>query len=332
MISDSQKLGVSIAASWAWGTSLIVGMEIAQNKGIGAWAIWALANTLTLAVFCELARRNVLGRHVFDKRYIKFMAVLIQCFCLVIQLNIINKVLIQMGMSSILSYCMATLTGIVFTIWMYKKGLSTSIKTDFWQWIIAVIAILSIIAIGIYSNVPNTVYPTSRIDDLLWGIWSAVILLSGPIGDVQHWQRADVAGKSCAFLWGSVFFGVYMLLILAMSYFKFNMAMNVILLLAVLCVTSSTIDSIAVAMHEISNKKTGTFIAIFICVFWGVFAEIGIIQLWSNAGKTVKEIGKQLGMKPEEVFRLSDFTRDDFLKIMMNGVAEYSKAYELKRI
>lgn len=284
MISDSQRLGVSIAASWAWGTSLIVGMEIAQNKGLWAWAIWAIANTVTLAVFGELARRNILGRHVFDKKYIKILAVLIQCFCLVIQLNIINKVIIQIGLPSLVSYSIATATGIVFTLWMYKKGLSTSIKTDFWQWIIAVFAILAIILIGIFSNSQNTVYPVSTFDDIIWGIWSALILLSGPIGDVQHWQRAEVAGRGYAFLWGSLFFGVYMLLILAMSYFKFNVAMNIILLLAVLCVTSSTIDSIAVAMHEIYNKKVGTLIAIFICVFWGIFAEIGIIQLWSNAG------------------------------------------------
>lgn len=284
LISAEKKLGVSIAASWAWGTSLIVGMEIAQNKGLCAWFIWAVANTLTLAIFGELARRNILGRHVFDKKYIKCLAVLIQCFCLVIQLNIINKVLIQMGLSEAVSYGVATLTGIVFTVWMYRYGLSTSIKTDFWQWIVAICAILAIVTIGICSCVPSIEYPSSSFDDVLWGFWSAAILLSGPIGDVQHWQRGEVAGRSHAFMWGSVFFGVYMVLILAMSYFRFNMAMNVILLLAVLCVTSSTIDSIAVAMHEIYNKKVGTIIAIFICVFWGLFAEIGIIQLWSNAG------------------------------------------------
>lgn len=49
-------------------------------------------------------------------------------------------------------------------------------------------------------------------------------------------------------------------------------------------------------------------------------------------GKTVKEIGKQLGMKPEEVFRLSDFSREDFLRIMMRGANTYSKAYEVKKV
>lgn len=56
-----------------------------------------------------------------------------------------------------------------------------------------------------------------------------------------------------------------------------------------------------------------------------------IVQRLIASGKTVKEIGKQLGMKPEEVYRLSDFSRDDFLRIMQRGAAGYSKAYDIQR-
>lgn len=55
-----------------------------------------------------------------------------------------------------------------------------------------------------------------------------------------------------------------------------------------------------------------------------------IVQKLIASGKTVKEIGKQLGMKPEEVYRLSDFSRDDFLRIMQRGAAGYSKAFDIK--
>lgn len=44
-----------------------------------------------------------------------------------------------------------------------------------------------------------------------------------------------------------------------------------------------------------------------------------IIKNLHDKGKTVKEISEHLGMKPEEVFRLSDFTREDFLKMMLKG-------------
>jgi hypothetical protein len=278
------KLGMSAAASWAWGTSLIVGMEIAQQKGLMAWSIWAVANVLTLVLFGELARRGVLGRKVFDIPLIKTAAILIQAFCLVIQLNIINKVLLSLGAAPWLGYSLATLTGIIFTLLMYKKGLRTSILTDRFQWLIAMAAILVIIGIGLATGAERFIYPTSTSSNIGWGVWSACILLAGPIGDVQHWQRGEVAGRTYSYHWGALFFAVYMLLILAMSYFKFNAAMNIILLIAVLCVTSSTIDSIAVAMHEVSNKRMGTLIALYICVFWGMFAKMGIIELWSKAG------------------------------------------------
>lgn len=57
-----------------------------------------------------------------------------------------------------------------------------------------------------------------------------------------------------------------------------------------------------------------------------------IVQGLIDEGKTVEEIGKQLGMTPEEVFRLSDFSRDDFLDMMTKGVTGYSKAAIFKKV
>lgn len=51
-----------------------------------------------------------------------------------------------------------------------------------------------------------------------------------------------------------------------------------------------------------------------------------IVKRLLDEGKTVKEIGKQLGMKPEEVFRLSGFTRDEFLDLMTKDHDQFSKA------
>ena len=57
-----------------------------------------------------------------------------------------------------------------------------------------------------------------------------------------------------------------------------------------------------------------------------------IVQGLIDEGKTVEEIGKQLGMTPEEVFRLSNFSRDDFLEMMTKGVTGYSKATIFKKV
>ena len=57
-----------------------------------------------------------------------------------------------------------------------------------------------------------------------------------------------------------------------------------------------------------------------------------IVQGLISEGKSVSEISKQLGMSPEEVFRLSDFTREDFLDMMTKGVAGYSKATIYRKV
>lgn len=49
-------------------------------------------------------------------------------------------------------------------------------------------------------------------------------------------------------------------------------------------------------------------------------------------GKSVNEIGKQLGMKPEEIFRLSNFSKEDFLKMMAGNKTGFSNARVITNI
>jgi ParB-like chromosome segregation protein Spo0J len=57
-----------------------------------------------------------------------------------------------------------------------------------------------------------------------------------------------------------------------------------------------------------------------------------IVKRLIDSGKEIPEISKQLGMKPEEVFRLSDFSKDEFLRMMTKGVQGFSKAEAITRI
>lgn len=57
-----------------------------------------------------------------------------------------------------------------------------------------------------------------------------------------------------------------------------------------------------------------------------------IVKELMNEGKTIEEIGKQLGMKPEEIFRLSDFSKEDFLNMMTKDVGGFSKAEFVTKI
>ena len=55
-----------------------------------------------------------------------------------------------------------------------------------------------------------------------------------------------------------------------------------------------------------------------------------IVKELLNDGKSIDEIAKQLGMKREEVFRLSDISREDFLRMLANE--EYSRAQVILRV
>lgn len=57
-----------------------------------------------------------------------------------------------------------------------------------------------------------------------------------------------------------------------------------------------------------------------------------IVKRLIDEGKSVQEISKQLGMRPEEIFRLSDFSREEFLEMMTDGVKSYSRAAIYKNV
>lgn len=57
-----------------------------------------------------------------------------------------------------------------------------------------------------------------------------------------------------------------------------------------------------------------------------------IVKELISEGKSVEEIGKQIGMRPEEVFRLSDFSKEDFLRMMIKADQGFSKAEFITKI
>lgn len=55
-----------------------------------------------------------------------------------------------------------------------------------------------------------------------------------------------------------------------------------------------------------------------------------IVKELLSSGKSVTEISKQLGMKPEEVYRLSGMKKDDFLRMIIKS-EEFGHAYAMRK-
>ena len=56
-----------------------------------------------------------------------------------------------------------------------------------------------------------------------------------------------------------------------------------------------------------------------------------IVKTLLENGKTVKEISKQIGMREEEIWRLSGVSKEDFLKMIIKD-KEHSKSFILRQI
>lgn len=278
------KIGCSSAASWAWGTSLIMGQQIAQEKGLVAWLIWAICNSLTLALFGWLYNSGHITPEIYKRKEAKIIALIIQLFCLLVQLNFINQQFSKITGDPKLSYIITVAIGFLFVLIVFKKGLPTSVKTDVFQWLLAIVGIIAVVVVGLVMKAPLQHFAETSTSGVMWGVWSGLILFAGPIGDIQHWQRAEADESKKGYYLGGFLFALYMCLILCMAFFEFNREMNIILLIAVLCVTTSTIDSIAVGLHELGNKYVGTGVALAVCLGWGLFVEMGMVQLWSSFG------------------------------------------------
>ena len=280
--SQNLYLGTSIAISQAQGTSLILGIQIAQTKGLEAFLIQAIANCLTLALFGQLYKRKIIFSQVLDLPLVRIFTNLIQVFCLVIQLKILNETLLGF-FDPVASYLITVLCASGLLLWMFRRGLRASIFTDSIQGSMTLIALLGMVSYCLWNQevIPT---PSSGSSDISQGIWSACILLSGIMTDIQHQQRAEVNKGGYAFEYASILFALYLSLVYILSKFQFDYTLNLLLLLVVLGVTTSTIDSIAVALHRDFGRKIGTLVGLSICIGFGVLLELSVLSIWSYFG------------------------------------------------
>lgn len=66
-------------------------------------------------------------------------------------------------------------------------------------------------------------------------------------------------------------------------------------------------------------------------VKWVYLFQLTVLAFLSTAVQLLAG-GRELGMRPEEIFRLSDFSKEDFLKMMVQGRPNYSKAEFITKI
>ena len=286
---------MSLAASWAWGTSLVVGMQTIQEKGIIPFLIWAIANSLALPLFGFIAYRIPNLSKVVNSKIVTFFTTIVMVFCLWIQMNAIYQYLNNLNfITDIASKIISIAIMIFIVIALYKDGLVKSIFIDNPLWFLCYALLFVLLILGFVFQVERySLVSVVNQKEISWALNSCIILFSGPIMCIQNWQMAEklkAENKMKAHYTAGLLFALYMAFVGCLGYFHFNGIMNIILVLVVLCVSLSTADAAIVGLQKIAGKKIGVIIALIAIALWNFVSSMGVMGLWTTMGNMRKYV------------------------------------------
>lgn len=289
-------MGTSMAASWAWGSSLMVGSAIVGEKGLLPFMIWAIGNSLMLPFFGFMVKRFPNFEKATNTKSFMFLMTIMQFFITWVNMQAIFMVGTQVGLTPIVAKTLAIAVALAFMLAVYRKGLELAITVDYWEWIFMLIGIAIIVGFGftlgetkdfMFLNTTggSSILPNSEpVSHIAWALFGASSLLCGGFIDIQQWQRAKLAireKRENAFVVGGLMFAAYMILIVAMGVVQFTFWLSVILLIVAILCTTDTLISVGAAMQEIGGNKIGAVLGILAIAAWHFVYEIGIINIWN---------------------------------------------------
>lgn len=284
------RLGLSMAASWSWGASAAVGIGILLTRGQAAFWIWTMANILAVPLFGLVYTRWPALRGLIDLRAVVLPMVAIQVFAYWMNMQAAYEAAtggIDIETVAFVGGGVA-LFGVIglalaLSLFIYRAGLPGSITTDVGQFSVQVGACLGIAVLGLALGTPIQHIPSTAVQDVSWGLWAALGLLSGPFLDAQHWQRLEQADTARPAVWAGAWFGGYMLsvwsagLVLSRS----TPLLSVLFLAVVVAIATSTIDSAAAALQRLTSRWAALAIGAVAAVSWPLVRSMGVVSLWT---------------------------------------------------
>lgn len=287
--NPTTRYAISLAASWAWGVSFVVGMQTVQEKGMLPFWIWAIANSLALPLFGKIAYRIPNLERVVHNKVVQLFMTGIMVFCLWIQMNAIRQTLSGTGLFSDTTCAVIPIVlALLLTAGLYTDGLIRNILLDNPLWIGCYLLLIVIMIYGFLTGQPHYEIDAVRApEEIKWALNSTLILFAGPIMNIQNWQMAEKLheeNRMHAHTLAGIIFGVYMLFVFTLSFLKFDTFMNMILVPVILCITLTTADAAIVGMQRIGGRNIGTVLSLLAIIFWRALQDIGVLELWTIMG------------------------------------------------
>lgn len=279
-------IGISLAASWAWGVSLLVALAIIEGKGLIPFGIWAGMNILAIPVFGYVIRKLDHLQTQINNGLLKMFMIVVQLFSMWVQMQALYEAGVMAGMGPYSAKIFAVITGLFFVFAILKGGLKLSMLTDQVQWGITLLGLVILIIMGIINGESQTLIAGNTPQNMSWAWYTVLILFCGPFVDLQGWQRAKVALKEKAyksFRYAGYAFAIYMFMILIFAFFARSSSMNIILLIVAFMVATSTLDSNSAALQEL-GEKWGFILGFVAAATWPLVVKYGIVGLWTFVG------------------------------------------------
>lgn len=278
--STDVSMAVSIAASWAWGVSLFVGMEVVSTRGLDVFVIWALGNTMALAVFGLTLSRLAKGMRSVSEMIARapvylLAAPIMQLISALVNLTAIRYALTLMGVPS---SCWPMIL-VVVVVYVAIGGLPWVVASHWPQYVIWMGALVW----GVLSARGPASLQMGLKDHWPWALWSIPMFLSGPFLDQQLWRRWFSSKQQTPRVWllGGLFFGIY-LAVVGMAGLKGVQPWS--LAVTALLVAVSTLQSAVEAVGSFATTakaRVMLIVAFAVAVAVVLLKEIDLVTFWT---------------------------------------------------
>lgn len=291
------RVGLSCAASWSWGISLVVGMATMRTKGILPFMIWTTGNILALPLFGFLRTYFPASRNWLRFIPLLMIFIMMEFFSIIINLQaILSGLGGGIDISSFVFLPQSTATYVViiiglFVVWyIHKGGLRMSVLTDIGQYAVQLLAVIFLAVAGYIIGVEKN-FLWVQPGGLEWARVGFLGILCGALSIGHQWQRFSSIKEESILrtsLWAGFFFGIYMLFVgLTGLFFTKHIVLGIGFLITMLALATSSIDSgVAGLQYVLGRFKIKPFyasiLAVLIIICWPfIVGSTGITKLWT---------------------------------------------------
>lgn len=284
--------GLSIAASWAGVGSLLNTITIAKTLGIIPAIIWTIANVLACIIFGIVIHKLPTLRGVFKAKIVFYIIALMTVFQIWLNMNGIREVFSDTTFGAdggtFLAYAVAG-TFIFLLLW---RGMIRNILTDSASWlaVYGLIAFITAIAFLQSGGEFNALPLGLESENLSAGAMKAFLLLPGPFTFIYFYELLNYNDNNTdetqkidmqkAFTYSGLFFGAYMLFVLALAFVNFPTELNLVKAILLSLVAISSLSTFIFSIYLVFGRKLGLVIDVASVLLWSKFIDMGVMGVW----------------------------------------------------